>query len=613
MNEEMQLSAQIMDYELLLDGAFNDRYIPGSQVAKKRITVGLNISVEPCEFGGTQSATKRLLKDHLAEIEIEVVDSSGGSDKPSIITLLPRDRTYNVASLSDKSISIGAGGVLGGVLSIGGNWLWHKQKYYLIEQQDTVAIDESTPQTTKFVWQYRPVLGRDFISAGTKQNFVQFAIPDRATTASCTTLKVRTRWRKIDLDTGIIGPPENAIYQEFKLPNFDLSDPEQLVTVRDIGGGLVDVRIGGSFQEGMSVRVGGATLSSGSPQFSATTSSIEFIAAAKDLVTGDAFLINRDGTLAPVRTHDQSQIAQCGAKPAPASPNYAQRGTVSDLNITPFSDSQSLVRFMFQENQAPPAAGGDPRVNPIVASMGAKVFGLQGASFRSLENKTASGTVGLWSISFLVPNDLLQSSDQLFVQRLFVTEDRGSIAIPLDKFPKSTLAISGIQVVSLATKTTPIYRLLVTGSGLKTAVLSSPKCASIESQEASYMFILMPHGDCNSTSKALVLTSGNAPPVFTALPKLDASAGATPKAPVDPLKGSVAPGDTKAFLSGDGLDEIQSITYGKVRLPGLLSLDKKTLDVPLTPDMTATEGIRYLNITTTDSKHYRYELTIKKP
>jgi hypothetical protein len=613
LNEEMQLSAQIMNFELLLDGALNDRYIPGTQVPKKRVTVGLNISIEPCLIGGSHYETKHLLKDRLAEVEIEIQNASGSSEKPSIVTLLPRDKTYNVASLSDKSISVGAGGVLGGVLSVGGNWLWHKQRYYLVQEQDTVAIDESTPSVTKFVWQFRPVLRQGFVSAGTRQNFIQFSLPAEVTSASCAKLVVKTRWRKLDTDTGIIGTAENeTAQQELSLPYFDLSDPTQLVTSRDIGGGLLDVRIDGAFQEGSSVRVGGVTLSNGSPNFSSSTSSVEFIASANDVISGNAFLVTRDGSLSPIRSHASASIPQCGAKGTTSSPDFTERGTLSGLTIQAYSDAQSLVTVNFKENQIPPPTGSDPRVNPIIASIGGKVFGLQGSSFRTIDPATSPDGMAMWTISIVVPTDLIQSSDKLYVQRIFVAGDSASTPIPLNQFPKSDLAISDITVVSTATTATPVYRLLVTGSGLDKASLGAPTCAKIESKAISYLFMTIPNDTCKASAKVLVLTNGDAPPVVASLPKLDAPD--TPKpAAVDPLKSTVAPTTGVLTLTGSGLDSIKSVKYGKTVLAEVLSLDKKSANVLLTPDITATEGIRYLDITTTDDKHLRFELTVKKP
>lgn len=80
LNEEMQLSSQIINLELLLDGSLNDRFITGSQQPKRRVTVGINISINPClDNSGWGGQAKKLLKDHLAEIEVEVQNPPGST------------------------------------------------------------------------------------------------------------------------------------------------------------------------------------------------------------------------------------------------------------------------------------------------------------------------------------------------------------------------------------------------------------------------------------------------------------------------------------------------------------------------------------------------------
>lgn len=620
LNEEMQLSAQIIDMQLLLDGALSDLYIPGSQVPKRRVTVGLNISIDPCEtalFPGGEM--KRLLKDHLAEVEVEIQNGSGSTTVlPSIITLLPRDKTYNVASLSDKSISAGVGGILGGVFSVGAGWLWDKQKYYLVQQQDTIAIDKSSNTGAKFVWQFRPVLGQGVITAGTRQNFVQIALPNESDKVSCAKLIVKTRWRKLDVNSGLIGPPEHENGPiEMMIPYFDLTNPPQQVTTRDMGGGFLDVRILGIFQEGTAVRIGGTVLVPGSPNLSTTGSSIEFIASGKDLITGGAYLISRDGEETPVGSTAGSIMPSCAAKPTSSPASAAGAASVTEMSIYPYSDTQSILTFTFTENTLPPAAGSDPRVNPIIASLGDQVFGLQNAPFRSLDpvNPQAGQSNAVWKISVIVPSNTLRLNDSLRVQRLFAVEgDSGSAAIPLGKYPKVDFSVDGLTLVALATRQKPTYKLLATGSGLDKATLEPSSCVTFTSQQrqGSYTFVDLKE-DCKNTLKVIVFSHPDMLPIVLPVPKLDASASPDAKAAVDPLKATVAPGSSSLILTGPGLDQITSVRFGKNRLAEVLGLDKKSASVALTPDIVASEGIRYLEIATADGKKLRFELTVKNP
>ncbi len=55
-----------------------------------------------------------------------------------ITTLLPREKTYNVASISENNISLG-GGIATQVLGVSGSWFRGHKTYYVVQDQDTVA------------------------------------------------------------------------------------------------------------------------------------------------------------------------------------------------------------------------------------------------------------------------------------------------------------------------------------------------------------------------------------------------------------------------------------------------------------------------------------------
>jgi hypothetical protein len=625
LNEEMQLSSQIVDLQLLLDGALNDRFITGSQVPKRRVTVGINITINPClDNGSNEKEYKKGLKDRAAEVEIEVENPPGNnsSERPSIMTLLPREKTYNVASLSSKSITAGAGGVLGGVFSVGGGWFWNKQKYFLVKQQDTLAIEESP---SKFLWQFRPVLGQDYLLAGTRQNFVQFALPEDSDPNACqATLKVTTRWRKVDPATGLVGAPELAAEtRTLSVPYIDATDTSQLVGVRDIGGGLVDVQIKGKFQEGVAIRIGGAVIAAGAPGFNFSYDQVEFTASAKDILAADGvYLVDRDGGEVPVMTRAAIPLPSCQSGPSNAVPNAApapaaSNAAISNLSIEPFSDALSLVTLTFTENQIAPHKS-DPRNNPILASLGSHVFGLQDAPFRSLEKmKSAADSYGFatWKIAMLAPTEVLASSSEIVVQRLFNNGDSASVEIPMGKYPKQDFAVTSIKAVSAPSKKEPTFQLLVTGTGLDQATLSAPSCAHFDStpaRQSSYAFVTLSE-DCQSSAKVLILTYKDLLPAVVPIPSLDAASAAAAKAAIDPMKSSVAPGTKELALEGPGLDQIKTVKFGKTPLSFVLALDKKSAVVALPAELTASQGIRYLDIGTADGKTARYELTVKKP
>jgi hypothetical protein len=59
------------------------------------------------------------LENSIAEIQVTVCTVLDAS----IVTLLPKERTYNVASLVDHPLAASVGAVLGGVFSLSGGFL----------------------------------------------------------------------------------------------------------------------------------------------------------------------------------------------------------------------------------------------------------------------------------------------------------------------------------------------------------------------------------------------------------------------------------------------------------------------------------------------------------
>ncbi len=453
LSEEMQLTSQIINLQLLLDGALNDRFIPGSQQPKRHITLGFSITVDP------HLRNKRRLENRLAEVEITITntpDLADATETPSVMTLLPREKTYNVASLVDNSFSLGGGGVIAGVFSVGAGWLWGKKTYYLVQQQDTLAIQRNT---STFAWQFRPVLNRKFVVSGTRQTFVQFSIPVGSPMKCSGQISIRTGWRKLDPKTGLASDlTDESPATLIEIPFFDLTPTAQAVDVTDIGGGMVSVRILGSYNQGLHFRIGSAILDQSTPGFSYSGDRINFIAAAKDIAAFGVIMIGRDGKENPISTAQQPPVLPPCAVPAAASSitrSYPPRSITPEapapsthtlssdevgFNIAPtarvlqtaypvlaasgpdpvsaeftakatakpFSDSQSEVTITLEN---PPADFSKPgaSLNPVVVLVGDQVFGLRNAPFRSRSET---------SITFLAPTDLLKSNRKLKVGQL---------------------------------------------------------------------------------------------------------------------------------------------------------------------------------------------------
>ena len=175
LNEQTQLAAEINGLRLLLAGSLSDHYIRnndiGNELTKFKTTLGFPITVSP----------GRQYKDAVAIVEVEVKGEDKKSlsfppELPAVTSIIPREKTYNVAAITDKSTSIG-GGVATQIIGFSGSWVRGHKTYYLVQDQDTVALTFRPADGEKigFRWQFRPVLGQQYIKSGLKQTFVQLA------------------------------------------------------------------------------------------------------------------------------------------------------------------------------------------------------------------------------------------------------------------------------------------------------------------------------------------------------------------------------------------------------------------------------------------------------
>ncbi len=117
LNEQMQLTFEIANLRLLLDGALSDRVFSdenGLHRMKRRHTLGIPIDIDPPSD----------YKDAVAVVEVEVERKNTLADDAeiSLTALLPREKTYNVASIRESNLNIG-GGVITQVVGVGGGFL----------------------------------------------------------------------------------------------------------------------------------------------------------------------------------------------------------------------------------------------------------------------------------------------------------------------------------------------------------------------------------------------------------------------------------------------------------------------------------------------------------
>src|ERR1039458_9672376 len=317
LNEQMQAQLQIINMQLLLRGSLNDQspQDPLGLHQRYRTTLGFPIYITVPPGFKYQEA--------VAEVEITIcapptIDSP--DNKPAdatLVTLLPQEKTYNVASLVSSAASIGTG-VVAGVVTGSAGFLRSRQTYYLVQDQDTLALQRPSHGTCAsgaipltFAWQFRPVLGQKVVRDGLRQTFAQISLPafPNSTKVCALPVIVRSGWPHYHRTTPRVGPMIERSAEallaaqsvhDFPAPTF--------VSAYDNGDGTVTMIASGGFKAGTRVRVGNTILGQNPPAQGGATGAFEqndkyirFSTTALSLITAGASLVNNDGMEAPAK------------------------------------------------------------------------------------------------------------------------------------------------------------------------------------------------------------------------------------------------------------------------------------------------------------------------
>jgi hypothetical protein len=199
LNDQMNLSYQIINLQMLLDRALSDRIYPQNSGGgtREQTVLGFNVSLDP----------PRTANDAVAVVEVTLNSDPAGDI--SLVALMPQEKTYNAAALSSKSNAY-SGAAMAGAFQVSGGLRKRSQVFYLYKDVDTLSYERMTPDgSIVFGWMFRPVLGRRSVTPGFRQLFAVFALPrtdciDPAKDDTCAvkvTPTVRTYWKKYDRNT----------------------------------------------------------------------------------------------------------------------------------------------------------------------------------------------------------------------------------------------------------------------------------------------------------------------------------------------------------------------------------------------------------------------------
>lgn len=591
LNEQTQLSAEINGLRLLLSGSLSDHYVRnqqiidgkpvGNQMTKLKTTLGFPITVSP----------GRQYKDAVAIVEVEVKElrpTSSPEETPAVTAIIPREKTYNVAAITDKSTSIG-GGVATQIIGFSGSWVRGHKTYYLVQDQDTVALTyrPADGKKTGLRWQFRPVLGQHYVKSGLKQTFAQLAFSTRPgqNANQVGEVSVRTYWRKYDRKTGIVGDiirgSHREMYRDVRISKYELAVPSSSFNaaqdLEDLGGGQLLLRVRGRFLPGTVVRIGSSLLTEG-PRFRLDHQGMRFIASTSDLANKNVVIVAHDGTEVPLRFGS----ANC----AGLSLGTPQFTTVDEAN--------SRVRVLVTPSQM--AKEDSPR---LVFIVGGRVFGYSDAPVKREVIDTGRVDAKKEKIeevylSAVMPTALLLANPELKVQALITNSCSASASL-------ADLPVTRQKVrLVLLERSGDNVKFLAFGdvSGLDVLSPTPIGWRAVDASSAASPYLLSLTVGQATDNKYVVFKRPREEAFLIAMPELAPAQPAPPKA-----KDTLTVNADVAEIVGDGLKDVASIAYREQEVKFTVENEGKSLRLT---------GLKALGATLTAAKT-TFVLKFKSP
>jgi hypothetical protein len=303
LSDQLNLASQIVNLEMLYERSLTDRLI--NDRSRLQTVLGFQVSITPP--AGYQNCVA------VAEVCVQMKNSAM---PVSLVALIPQEKTYNAQSLSRSAQSIGSS-VVASVLTLGFSRKGEASQLFIHRDSDTIAF-ERAPKSTRaviFGWEFRPVLGRSTVSAGTRQMLAVIAMPIQENpNAEEVLLEIKTRsyWQHYNRKKQTSRPKWGLLpwkvdrsksvdfTQELAIPNTAKIQDALAPNVTDInwvssGADRATVIVKGSnFFSGTKVVIGGAVHREEDGSLTLKSDqAFEFETMIASLATGDAVLSGR--------------------------------------------------------------------------------------------------------------------------------------------------------------------------------------------------------------------------------------------------------------------------------------------------------------------------------
>lgn len=456
LQQQVGLSFEASNLQLLLEHALSDRVIftkGDSSAAPRTLAVlGFQISVDPRNDD----------KYAVAEAEITITNphdlpaSSDGSPlRPEVALMLPQDKTYNVAKVTNDSHTIGLGSFaqpFGGSISAGRS----HNSAFVVYDVDTVALQRPSPDanSVSFAWQFRPVLGQKAVQPGTRQVYVLLSLPVSSGEEYDPTITVKTYWKKLDAKSSTVGDPiagEGSSYKLDPISIHNLNDYDDALQPKiddvdtfDAGNGQIYVEATGSnFSKNMTVVLNGVSNS----VYEQDGRTLSFTAPITSMAYTDPIIVGPYGL--PVDLEIPVLKDQNGDEISTAQNNEGIK--ISQVTAVPIDAENTDLQIQLVSRHSSTTAAYSPALPSnaqLVVTIGDEVYGLNDNPV-DLENDSNSSAK---TIDVHVPNSVLQSGQKVTVRYLFAgndNRDRYHSDYRDDyQLPAATFSVDDVTIVS---------------------------------------------------------------------------------------------------------------------------------------------------------------------
>jgi hypothetical protein len=617
--QQIELTHALDNLRLMLEGSLTDRIVtapvtgpgltPGSTFtgARSRAVVGFQINLD----------SPKSYENAVAEVEITIATQQPAQPAgmaPSIVTVLPQENNYNVATVTKDAKQFGFG-VAVQPINLGVSAQTQKETLFLVQDLDTVSFERRQPWNASapagsvtFGWQFRPVLGQKVVKAGPRQVFAVLALPSTDFSDFVGHVEARTFWRKYDskkktVGDYIKGSEDYRLLNDLSVPGVLLMNSEPLqpepvsLDWMDVGQGNVLVTSRGShYLPGMGILIGNQIVDGADKGlFLQSDKSFRWLVPGQRLaLVDDVLLAGRFGP--PARLRDPIAPLDTGA---------------SHLNITqvttaPLDAQNSRVRVgLFC------TAGAN--FSPIII-LGGKAYGFSDAPLVKTANALAAGGGRNMTLEFVAPTQTLLEASKLTARLLFFGRDYSAEMLATNFVPRGGSAFMTSRVVLLTAGAVNLFA--ITGSGFDARTVSvsvdgvtlrpnfiagrpGPRGANgaiLTFNDPTLLTLSMP-APLAKTIRQITLAQGGAPillPVVAGTPP-------PPKPKITDIEAVNVGDQAYVKVTGENLGSVEKALFqGTVLKTRNVSDDGKTMELLVTKDMSAAKGRRSIDFVSKD-------------